>query len=401
MSYLLKSLLNVLTVLLLADWANAAAAETAQGLLIQKDNALTADEFATVTEYASVEAFPTVSNFIDLDGNRFSVVSGEIVQTVDYGHMRPVAFQEVLQEGDLVPIGSAIQRLEALSLRYPAARKHLAPFCIALKREVEHFRKGQGKWNGQWYATRESALEERNRPLRLATAEREKQEAMSKAEAARVAAETKAETARVATEAKIRAENAEREMAIEKDKAQKFNSEVSALLKHVLMEGIWTERIDELKSVQPLPEDLVRRAEQADARWKELQNEITTPEARQIGEKAIPGLEAVRAWSRAAQSFAADDAPEGALALRELLSKYSAVSHPEISPIWDQMLNIYKTCQQREEAAQAHVKKADQLAAIGTKNSQAITEYQAAYALFPSAAIAGRIKELRTESLGL
>ena len=388
--HLPRILLKFGVILLLTTNIDAVSAEEAHGLFIEKDNAFTADAYATATEYASVETFPTVTHFSTTDGKQVAVISNLLMQIVDYDHVRPTAFREVLQESDLEPIEAAIQKLEGLSRRFPAARKFLTPIVGGLDREKEHFQKGQGKCNGQWYATRAIAIEERDRPLKMAAAESEKQEAMAKA-----AAERKA------MEAKMRVQTAEQEIAAAKAQAQDFSSQVSDLLKRVLAEKIWTEHIDELKVIQPFPEDLVRQAGQADARWKDLQEQIKIPDARRICERAVPSLEAVLAWSRAAQSFASGEAPAGMDTLRELLSKYSAVSNPEISPIWDQMLNVFKTCQQQEEAAQLHLKKAEQFTALGGKDSQAIAEYQAAYSLFPSARVAAQIGKLRKESLGL
>ena len=68
--------------------------------------------------------------------------------------------------------------------------------------------------------------------------------------------------------------------------------------------------------------------------------------------------------------------------------------------MWDRMLELHRICKFQEEEAQVHLHKAEQLAASG-KSSLAITEYQAAYALFPSSTITAQIAKLRRDSLGL
>ena len=173
--------------------------------MIYKDNPATADEFATVTEFASLAIFQTVHNLVAADGSKLSVLTGSVVGRVDYEPILPSAFPNILQESDLAPAKAAIQNLDGLARRYPATRKYLTPFASELKREKERFEKGQGKWRGQWYATREAAVEERNRPLRLAAAERAKQEAMDKAETERTEAEAKMRAATMEAEAKVHA----------------------------------------------------------------------------------------------------------------------------------------------------------------------------------------------------
>ena len=167
-----------------------------------------------------------------------------------------------------------------------------------------------------------------------------------------------------------------------------------------MAEKVWTEPAKELTKIQPVSKELLREVERANDRWRVLQQEIKLADSRRACEGAVSGLEAVIAWSRAAQLFAESEAPQAAITLREFLARYSAATTLELTPIWDRMRDISKISRQQEEEAGVHLRKAEQLVAAG-KNSLAIGEYQTALSLFPDSRITAQIAKLRKASLGL
>jgi hypothetical protein len=382
-------LLRIALMIVCATAGDAWSQTPAKGLLIYKAQSLTDDEFATVTEFTDIEVFPSVYNFTTMDGGRRSVVAGLVARRVEYDRVDAKAFATILEAGDLAPLEAALQNLEAVAKRYAGSRKYLAKFVAGLKAEQEQFRKGQGKLDGKWYATVKAAIDERNRPIQLAKQEQERKEAMEKRRDERVAMEIKRRSAE--DEATVAAENAQ---------AQEFRRQIDALLKRVLVDESWTLPISDLAKLKPISKELYKELEVAVDRWKALQKELTVADARKSGEQAVPGLQAAIAWARATELFATLEANRAAAVLREFLAQYSAATNPELTPIWDRMLELYKTCQQRETEAKVHLGKAQQLAASG-KNSQAISEYQAAFELFPDSSVTKKIESLRKESLGL
>lgn len=361
----------------------------AAGLLIYGESGLTPDQYATATEFTSAEVFATVVNFVAVDRTKLSVVGNLIHARIDYDGKRPEAFQDILQENDLAPIEAAIKTLDGVSGRFAKSRKYLSPLIADLKREVERFRQGQGKLKGRWYATRQAALDERNRPLRVAAAEREKEAAQAKAQADQMEAAEKKRAAEMAAA-----------VAAEKAKVQAFQTRVTRVLDKLLADPSWKGRVEDLSKIIPVAKELKRELEQAADDGKSLRAELQFPEAQRLCEKAVPSLEAALAWSRAAQSFAIAEAPQGAAVIREFLARYSAASSPELGPIWDPLLTFFRFCQVQEEGAASHLRKAKELNAAG-KNAQAIIEYQTANTVFPNHQLAPVIEKLRKDSLGL
>ena len=361
----------------------------AAGLLIHVEGGLTTDQYANVTEFTAAEIFSTVVNLTTIDGGKLSVENRLVHARIDYAGKRPEAFPEILQEKDIAPVEAAIKNLDEVSLRFPKSRKYLGPLTTELKQEVEHFRKGQGKWHGRWYATLKMAFEERDRPMRLAAAVREKE-----AKSARALA------AQMEVAAKKAADEREAALAAETENARKFQKSATALFGKFLDDPSWKGRGENLSKITPLSPELKFQIQIITEAGKTMQSRLVYPEAQTICEKTFPMLNAAAAWSLAAESFASGEAAKGTTALQNFLAHNSAAASPELSPVWDPLLTLFKSCRNREEVAQSHLHTARELSAVG-KNSQAIKEYETAQSLFPDREIAPAIEKLRKDSLGL
>lgn len=364
-------------------------APRAAGLLIYVESGLTPDQYASVTEFTSAEIFSTVVNLTTIDGGKLSVENRLVHGRIDYLGKRPEAFPEILQEKDIAPIEAAMKNLDGVNSHFPKSRKYLGPLIAELKQEIERFRKGQGKWNGRWYATLKMAVEERDRPLRLAAAEGKRQAELNRAMAAEMEV-----TAKKAA--------AEREAALDAEtmSARAFQKSATALFGRFLDAPSWKGRGENLSKITPLSPELKFQIQTITEAGKTMQSRLVYPEAQTICEKTFPMLNAAAAWSLAAESFAAGEAAKGTAALQSFLSHNSAAANPELSPVWDPLLTFFKSCRNREEVAQSHLHAARELSAVG-KNSQAIKEYETAQSLFPNREIAPAIEKLRKDSLGL
>jgi hypothetical protein len=257
-----------------------------------------------------------------------------------------------------------------------------------LKIETDRFRQGQGKWSGRWYTSRQAAIDEKERPLRLAA---EEQQRAIDAEKAR------AEQAEMAAKKAA----AERQVAVAQEKAaaQSFLVSAAELAGKVLEDPSWKNRED-LSKITPVSPRLKTQLEEMTEQGKRVRAQFVRPEAQKICDNALAVLDGATGWTVAAAAFANRDAAKGTATLQDVLSRNTATTSPEMASFWDALLAFFKSCRLREEAAAAHVQKAQELAAIG-KNTQAIKEYQAAHSLFPDAGIAPIIEKLRKESLGL
>jgi hypothetical protein len=268
-------------------------------LLIYLDSIFTNEVYAQVAEFVTLERFPTVTNFTTPEGRSQSVMTGLIRRQIEYAQLKN-AFSDILALGDLERLDRAGQEIDGLIARHPSSRKYLTPILLNYKREKERYLQGEGKWDGQWYATRQAALDARQRPLILAEMERQRQAAELKLAQEREIAEQQRLAAAAKMEAE-RLENAERKQRAEEQanavserrQADTFRKASVSLLTRLLAEIPWLEPVADYSTCPPLPAQLHVSIERTIAEWVVLSRQLRDAEALQAGATAIPALEGV------------------------------------------------------------------------------------------------------------
>ncbi len=381
------------------------------GLLIYKRRSTTPDSFAFAVEFASIESFPTIHNFITAAGEKRSVSPESVEAILHYRRLGAATIPDVMDARDMAAIQGAVDRLDALSRRFPAAQRYLAPFIGELQEEQARFRRGQGKFAGSWFPSLAAAQQARDAPLRQAGEARARQQAfeqenlrraqeeerrrlaeLAKEERRRLAELAMDERGRLADLAKVEAE--------ETAMARAFFDSAAALVKQAAALEIWGTPVEDLAKVPPLPKELANGANEASRQYAALERELTLPAARQVYAQASAGLEVLLAWSSAAGAFGRLNAPEGAAVLRTYLDAHPRAETEELAPIWGQIQKLDRLSRDKAQEAERRLQRAKKLAADG-KNAQAIVEFQAAHSLFPDPGIPAQISTLRKESLGL
>ncbi len=349
----------------------------------------TADVFSQAVEYRELEAFPA-ANKITLPGGAVRSVPTNISRAIiDLDELSPGAFPEILQDGDLARLDSALQRISDLSSRFPASKKYLDPVATSLKLEKERFRRGEAKWANNWYPSRAAALEDRDRPARMLQEARAREAAMAQAQAEQMAAAAKA-----------RALEEEAARKTESEQLAAFHARAAALLQRASADKAWTQPLtDFARIVAPLEavsQDLDKLAEEGAV----LAQRIKSAEVKAALQRDLMNLAAARAWVRTSQSFAAGQVPAAAAMVREFLGAYQDSIPPSKDAIWGQINAAAQICAAKQNEARLHLEKAEELARAG-RNTQAVIEYSAAQALFPDPDVTAKIQKLRKTSLGL
>ncbi|HEV7404082.1 MAG TPA: hypothetical protein VGO11_14175 [Chthoniobacteraceae bacterium] len=362
-----------------AGIAAPAAPAPPEGLLVYVDAPTTSDIYASAIEYRSIEVFPTVQNLMTAAGPR--TVENRLVRyKLTYAGVSPVAFPNIVLDGDLRPVDVALQQVVDLSNRFPVARKFLTPYMTALSQEKERFRLGQAKWGGQWYNTRAQALAARDAPLKMEEAERLKAEAAVKEAADRAKA----------------AEMAKQQLT--EEPVKDYLAKAAPVLKSVVAERGWQVLPNDVSRVQPLPETLRNDLEEIAGTGRELAKSRVPAAMQAAFSETSTSLEASLAWSRAAVAFAAQDCPKGAELLRDYL--LHAPGEPANNLYWQKVAETNRICQKQEEDAAQHLRFAGEYAQAN-RTTGAIKEYEAAQKVFPDPRNAREIKRLREDSLGL
>ena len=365
------------------------ATQRPAGLFIHAKSALVPAQYADATEYVSAEKFQTVVNLTTADGAQISIETPSIHERLEYEGKRPEAFPELLRESDLAPLEVAIKSLNGVAGRYPKSQRLLVPFIADLKREAERFRQGQGKWSGRWYPTRQAANEERERPLRLAAVQRQKETA------AAIAQEQQLQMV-------AQKDAADREAAVAEENAaaRDFHTRSAALFAKFLDDPSWKGHSDDLSKITRLSPSLEIQFAALTDSGKKLHSRFKHHDSRSLCEKTFPLLEVPTVWALAAESFVVGEAAKGTVALKDFLSRRSGAECSDIAPVWNSLLAFYKSCREREGAAQSHLQRAKELSATG-KTAQAVKEYEMAQGIYPDQETLRTIEKLRKESLGL
>ena len=117
-----------------------------------------------------------------------------------------------------------------------------------------------------------------------------------------------------------------------------------------------------------------------------------------VGEYRTVAL--LSAWSSFTRQLKTGDASEAPSALNSALERKPKTLNPDYAVLWQTVENWKPLYTKAAAEFQEHVKKARSLAELG-KNSDAIREYEAAFALIENSSIPAEIKKLREQSLGL
>jgi hypothetical protein len=376
------------------------AAQGAKGLLIYCDRPTDNAEFARATEYSTISAFSTVNNFMTPDGRQVSVETPLVLKTIDYGKFYPSAFRDILQDRDLVGIIDAINELKATTSRHPATRKFLQPFIAALESEKDNFRKGQGKFDGKWYASLKDAINAQKLPMLLAEAERKRQIDADKAEAERLEMANKARLAAAAEAEKARIAAAKDAEAAEKERVNLFVLSATKVLDQIVANKLWNESFDNLAKVSPVPDGLLTQSKELQAKWAELGPKIMNPEPLKTGDEISNVLKAVALYQDATTSILGMDAPLAHDRLQDFFDHEPKYFPPLYVAILTHLKTMSDSMNTRSKAAESHIHEAQRQIAE-RKTTKVLVEYQAAYSLYPNPEILQKLQELRKSSLGL
>jgi tetratricopeptide (TPR) repeat protein len=224
------------------------------------------------------------------------------------------------------------------------------------------------------------------RQLGMSLQERQKEAELAKAQ------QQQTEIARMKETADMKVAVAE-----ENAKAKKFQARASTLFGNFLDDPSWEGRSEDLRKNTRLSPALKDQITELTEGGKNLLAALKYPDSRSQCEKALTLLEAPAVWALAAEAYASGEATKGTAALQDFISRHSGA---EVGAFMGSLQTFYKTCREREGAAQSHLQRAKELSARG-KNAQAVKEYEMAQSLYPDQETLRIIEKLRKESLGL
>ena len=158
--------------------------------------------------------------------------------------------------------------------------------------------------------------------------------------------------------------------------------------------------IDRLDSVPPLPAPVSDSVASLADRAREFRAKVGYETALSECRTETETVDALSALDQTTRSIAGNDASAANSRLAEFLKSNPEPTVDVEKPLWRYLTSMRLLCSRLEKEAEIHSDRAQALASAG-RIGDAIREYQEAYRTFPNPATAEKIRQLKSNRLGL
>ncbi len=182
----------------------------------------------------------------------------------------------------------------------------------------------------------------------------------------------------------------------------KLKEEAQVLLKTFVekKDSPFFAKADAIKNVPELSSSLAEQVAAIDTRFTELGRRGDLSKLLEPASNEMAAIGLLGAWPQFTRQLKAGSIDEAGAGIERALRRTPKAPNSDYLPLWTSAESWRGVLTKNAAEYQAHVNKARSLAALG-KNSDAIREYEAAFAIVEAASITAEIKKLREQSLGL